>query len=315
MFVNLMRFARRAWMAVLCLTFIALGVIAIRMPQKTMEPLVAVQRAGATRQTHTAAPPPPVVGGVSAGDCGAPGDFAAAANDNAANISVMAVTPFGLPESGWATYAPLVAREIGTACAPQTAGFAYRLALWQSAHAVAAGGRLDAATLSKMSTIWLLRRPFVGASHKTCPPSPDEATLMQADTMEAYGGKKVLGRAGALTAYRQMVEAARRDLGQAVPQLRIASAYRGPIEEAVRCALGGCGTPAKARCSAHRTGLAFDFYLGVAPGSNAFSTDPANRLYLSQTPTYHWLVSNADRFGFVNYPYEPWHWEWTGEPI
>jgi zinc D-Ala-D-Ala carboxypeptidase len=20
------------------------------------------------------------------------------------------------------------------------------------------------------------------------------------------------------------------------------------------------------------------------------------------------------RFGFVNYPFEPWHWEWTGEP-
>ena len=25
------------------------------------------------------------------------------------------------------------------------------------------------------------------------------------------------------------------------------------------------------------------------------------------------LVTRATRFGFVNYPFEPWHWEWTGE--
>ena len=65
----------------------------------------------------------------------------------------------------------------------------------------------------------------------------------------------------------------------------------------------------------HRTGLAFDFVLGNGPGDALFSTSPANRLALSQTPAYRWLVANADRFGFVNYPYEPWHWEWTGEAI
>jgi hypothetical protein len=27
------------------------------------------------------------------------------------------------------------------------------------------------------------------------------------------------------------------------------------------------------------------------------------------------MVANAARFGFVNYPFEPWHWEWTGAPI
>ncbi len=34
-----------------------------------------------------------------------------------------------------------------------------------------------------------------------------------------------------------------------------------------------------------------------------------------QTPAYRWLLANARRFGFVNYVFEPWHWEWTGEPI
>jgi LAS superfamily LD-carboxypeptidase LdcB len=57
-----------------------------------------------------------------------------------------------------------------------------------------------------------------------------------------------------------------------------------------------------------------DIDLGAAPGSRIDSSDDANRLYLSRTPVYRWLVRNADRFGFVNYPFEPWHWEWTGEP-
>ena len=42
------------------------------------------------------------------------------------------------------------------------------------------------------------------------------------------------------------------------------------------------------------------------------STDVHSRRYMSQTPTYRWLVKNAGRFGFVPYVYEPWHWEWVG---
>jgi LAS superfamily LD-carboxypeptidase LdcB len=43
------------------------------------------------------------------------------------------------------------------------------------------------------------------------------------------------------------------------------------------------------------------------------NSSDANRLYQTQTPAYRWLVRNARRFGFVNYVFEPWHWEWTGE--
>ena len=46
---------------------------------------------------------------------------------------------------------------------------------------------------------------------------------------------------------------------------------------------------------------------------SADSTADPNRLFLSRTVTYRWLLANASRFGFVNYPFEPWHWEWTGE--
>lgn len=227
----------------------------------------------------------------------------------------MPVSPFGLPERGWAVYAPLVAREINTSCALDTPRFAASLAWWQSGYGLPASGRVDAPTLAKLSLIWLQRRPFVIASEKGCPAAPDEATLQRAGPNESYGGKTILARPAALAAYRRMVAAAGQALGPADVKLPIASAYRGPVEEALRCAFGACGSAGMARCSAHRTGLAFDFYLGSAPGANAFSTDPANRLYLSGTPVYRWLVANAARFGFVNYPYEPWHWEWIGEPI
>ena len=60
-------------------------------------------------------------------------------------------------------------------------------------------------------------------------------------------------------------------------------------------------------------GLAMDLNLGAAPGSGPDSADDDNRLYISRGAAYRWMVANASRFGFVNYPFEPWHWEWTGE--
>jgi LAS superfamily LD-carboxypeptidase LdcB len=45
----------------------------------------------------------------------------------------------------------------------------------------------------------------------------------------------------------------------------------------------------------------------------ADSSADANRLYQVGTPAYRWLVANAARFGFVNYVFEPWHWEWIGQ--
>jgi LAS superfamily LD-carboxypeptidase LdcB len=94
------------------------------------------------------------------------------------------------------------------------------------------------------------------------------------------------------------------------------SAFRDPAQDTARCASqNNCQGIVRARCSAHRTGLAMDIYLGTAPGFKPSSTDDANRLFISRGPAYRWLAANAGRFGFVNYPFEPWHWEWTGEPI
>jgi LAS superfamily LD-carboxypeptidase LdcB len=96
--------------------------------------------------------------------------------------------------------------------------------------------------------------------------------------------------------------------------LTIFSGYRSPEYDAARCRnQGNCQGIVRATCSAHRTGLAMDFYLGSAPGFAPDSSDDANRLTISRSPAYRWLVANAAHFGFVNYPFEPWHWEWTGE--
>jgi LAS superfamily LD-carboxypeptidase LdcB len=91
------------------------------------------------------------------------------------------------------------------------------------------------------------------------------------------------------------------------------SGFRDPEYDAERCAAqANCNGLVRARCSAHRTGLAMDVYLGSAPGFDADSSADANRLWQSRTATYRWLVANARRYGFVNYAFEPWHWEWVG---
>ena len=120
-----------------------------------------------------------------------------------------------------------------------------------------------------------------------------------------------------LAAYRRMAAAARRESPEiaADPRnLTLFSGFRDPAADAARCAReGNCNNVQRATCSAHRTGLAMDVYVGQAPGFPPDSSADANRLYMSRTATYRWLVANADRFGFVPYPFEPWHWEWTGE--
>jgi LAS superfamily LD-carboxypeptidase LdcB len=241
---------------------------------------------------------------------------AAAAQANAASLMTMEWAPFRRPETGWAIYAPLIAQEIGTTCPPDSAGFAAALAAWQKKRHDPETGVLDQATFDQMKLVWELRRPFVVASRKTCPAAPDETTLARAAPNESYGGEQINLLPGALAAYRKLVAAAR----AAIPALKsdprlltIFSGYRSPDADAARCQRdGNCQGVARAPCSAHRTGAAMDIYLGAAPGSRPDSSDDANRLYLSRAPAYVWLVRNAAKFGFVNYPFEPWHWEWTG---
>ena len=255
--------------------------------------------------------PPPAIG-----PCQATAAFADAAIRNGASLDTVG-SGLAQEDPGWEIYAPLAAHEIGSACGPQTAGFAAALAGWQRSRGMAATGTMDATTLGALNLTWIRRRPFVAAtSGGACPAAPPPEALAWARPEEGYAGKAVQLRATALAAYRRMLAVARAQVPAAAADRRllsIFSGYRGPDEEAQRCALG-CDRITRANCSAHRTGLAVDLFLGAAPGFPPESTAAPNRLAQSRSPTYRWLVANAGRFGFVNYPFEPWHWEWTGEP-
>ncbi len=249
-------------------------------------------------------------------DCSGPAT--AASRANAASADSLVWTPFGAVERGWETYAPLVAREIGSECGHETPAFAAALASWERRNGLVADGLFDAAAFARLKGEWNRRRRYVALRGQgVCPDPPRPEALANARISEGYRGKAVQARPAVLDAYRRMVAAARAEdpAIAADPQaLTIFSAYRDPASDALRCLTeGNCDGRRRARCSVHRTGLALDLTVGSAPGFPVDSTADPNRLAQSRTPAYRWLVRNAHRYGFVNYPYEPWHWEWTGE--
>jgi hypothetical protein len=251
------------------------------------------------------------------GTCRGGERFAAVATQNAATWETAALTPFGRTELGWRIYEPQVAATVGTKCAGDSKRFAADVARWQARNRLRATGALDATTLVAMKQHWQGARPFIrGFAHGSCPAAAREERLAAIERNEGWLGKPGKLDADALDALRRMVAAAR----AADPRIKadphmlsIVSAFRSPAYDAAKCAAGAnCNGIAKARCSAHRTGTAVDLYVGAAPGHSPVDTADANRLFQSRTPAYRWLVKNAARYGFVNYVFEPWHWEWVG---
>ncbi|MDB5482007.1 MAG: peptidase and DD-carboxypeptidase VanY/endolysin [Caulobacteraceae bacterium] len=309
-----------AWLAALAVIgFIAFAILTPDRPAAPSRPPASdAVRLPSPIVAPTISPPaqPALATGVGA-DCAAPPSFQAAARLNAASLDTLPWAPFRRPEVGWEVYAPRIASEIGSPCAPSSPAFARALADWQGPHGLPANGEFDAATFAAMNTRWERQRPFERLSETgVCPGPPPPAELASARTDEGYAGKPVQLRPAALAAYRRLVAAARAasPVLAADPRLlTIFSGYRDPRDDAARCDReGNCGNASRARCSAHRTGLAVDLYLGAAPGYPPDTSDDANRLYQSRTPAYGWLIAHAGEFGFVNYPFEPWHWEWTG---
>jgi hypothetical protein len=229
------------------------------------------------------------------------------------------LAPFGRIEQGWQIYEAQVARTIGTRCASDTKAFAATLATWQARHRLPATGAVDPTTLGAMKHDWQHARPFI-AAFKTgvCPDAAADENLADIAPKEGWLGKRSKLDRRALAALRRMVAAARADdprIARDPQMLTIVSAFRSPAYDAAKCANGAnCNGIAKARCSAHRTGTAVDLFVGAAPGQSPVSTDDDNRLHQSRTPAYRWLVKNGARYGFVNYVFEPWHWEWVGAP-
>lgn len=244
-----------------------------------------------------------------------------AAMANAMSFYTLEWTPFGETEYGWETYAPMIAREIGTTCAPQTADFSAALANWQVRYNLPPTGVLDPATFQVFKGVWQERRPFVMARVRgECPEPPAISMLGYLVAHEEHADRLTrLLRRDVLEAYRAMVAAARAEVPEiaADPELlQIFSGFRDPEADQARCdAEGNCDGLRRAVCSPHRTGTAIDIYVGHFPGFTVDSTTQSNRLHQSRGAAYRWLVANAARFGFVNYVYEPWHWEYVGQPV
>ena len=281
--------------------------------------LIGLSACAGRRVPHPAAYYPPDLPKGWTGPCAEPANAHQAARLNANSIDTLAVAPFGHAETGWRTYAPLTAHEAGTACAPDTPGFAEALARWKVAHGMAYDGTVDDRTLQVLKGAWQEHRPFLMARVKKepCPDPPAIDDLEQIKPTESHYGKPILVRPEALASYRRMVAAARRELPELDRDpllMTIFSGYRSPEYDAASCFnQGGCNGVARASsCSAHRTGAALDIVIGNAPGARVDTATDANRRYLSQTRLYQWMVLNAGRYGFVNYPYEPWHWEYVG---
>jgi hypothetical protein len=238
----------------------------------------------------------------------------AAAAANAASLDTLEWAPYRRPETGWAIYATKIGAEIGSSCRAVTPGYAEALARWQAANKMPATGILDAPTFAAMNLKWTLSRPFVRQTRGgACPDPPAPDALATAAASESYGGKTIQLRGDALAAYRRMIETAAADLPERdADWFRIFSGFRNPIDDDIRCMIeNNCNGVTRATCSAHRTGLAMDIDVGAAPGFGPDSSDDGNRRFMVSTPAYRWLVANAARFGFVNYVFEPWHWEWT----
>lgn len=290
---------------------VLLAFLFFRITQTPVREIVKPPPRAAVTPTPAAPQPKPVA------DCSARG-WGPAAERNRASLKTLKWAPFGRPETGWEVYVPLIQREIGTGCAPDTAAFAAAFAAWQGNQRLYPDGLVDEKDFVRMKGVIQTRRAFVRMSSRGICPQPANAFQLAAgQNGEGYAGKHVQLRPKAFEAYRRMVAAAKAEvpeIAQDPRNLTIFSAFRSPSYDAGRCARDkNCNGIVRAKCSPHRTGLAMDIYVGQAPGYGPDSSADPNRRHMTQTASYKWLLANAHRFGFVNYPFEPWHWEWTGE--
>lgn len=216
-------------------------------------------------------------------------------------------------------YLPLMQQMVGTQAGLFSAPFASALACWQAAHGLAPTGVVNGSTFQAMKFLWQVRRLEAGHARQVALEALAEVpvairyVLNGAPKSDARYAKRE-----ALEALMAMRRAALedREVGPLVAaresqHLSVVSAFRSlELNAAIKRATGANGF-AVANRSVHMTGTAFDLYVG---GERA-STDNANRLrQVYDYPTYRWLLKNARRFGFVNYYYEPWHWEYVGPP-
>jgi LAS superfamily LD-carboxypeptidase LdcB len=152
-----------------------------------------------------------------------------------------------------------------------------------------------------------LEQPGGGRVRIKTDPKPQDVV----NVPRAFGGKVPLHRVAA-QAWQALVNAARQD-GLEHPLLLPSSGYRSSSHQnrLWEKAKVRYGSEQEARKwvappghSAHQSGRAIDFWLGVPFGKKHIAKQKQSR-------AYQWLVQNARRFGFYPYELEPWHWEYN----
>lgn len=219
-------------------------------------------------------------------------------------------------QTGWYLYVPLIRHTINTESVPDSPEFAYALSVWQKSNSLNANGILDEQTLSGFVKFWQARRlPNIFEA--------DEKLLFNAPIADFFDPTRDVNLLNiekeAYSAYKKMCAAAAKDLGLKFEKgnltgednfLKIISAHRSRnYQEQLRKREPNAGRAQLAFTSPHFTGRALDIYVGGEP----VTTKDANRAIQVETEVYKWLVKNAEKFGFYNYFYEPWHWEYVTE--
>ena len=219
-------------------------------------------------------------------------------------------------QRGWYLYELLIQQTLDTNAAPQTAEFSDAVAVWQARHDLDATGVLDKDTFFEFVKFWQSER----LNRSDYPPDDQ---LFSAPITDFYDPTRDLDllkvERATYMAYKRLVAAAMNDKtlklqlkdGELAPEekfLKIISSFRSREYQAkLRAKSPNAGTAGLAVNSPHSTGCALDIYVGGEP----VETKDYNRLIQIQTPVYRWLVKNAAKFGFRNYFYEPWHWEYV----
>lgn len=219
-------------------------------------------------------------------------------------------------QTGWYLYVPLIQHTIETDDAPDSNEFAFALSKWQTENALDANGILDETTMTAFVRYWQSRRiPKVFEA--------DETKLFRAPINDFYDPTRDTNLLNlekeTYDAYKKMIAAAAKDLNLKIENgtltgadnfLKIISAHRSrAYQEQLRKKEPTAGRAQLAFTSPHFTGRALDIYVGGEP----VTTKDFNRAIQVETKAYKWLVKNAERFGFYNYFYEPWHWEYVPE--
>ncbi len=221
----------------------------------------------------------------------------------------------GKSQRGWYLYWPLISQFLQFTGSAESEAFAGSVLRWQQRSQLAASGVLEQETLMKMVEYWQARR----SKDRSIPTANQLFTVRSQDFYDPERPLELRQvEMATYAAYKKMVAAAAKDLGLATDgrgnlaaeekYLKIISAFRSPeYQQKLRAQSPNSGRAGLAVNSPHFTGRALDLYVGGEP----VSTKDGNRALQTNTKAYRWLVKNAERFGFIPYFYEPWHWEYN----